>query len=37
LIISESSTTLLLLTINESTRTVREYETELQVGKQFRR
>jgi len=26
-----------LLTINESTTTVREYETELQVGKQFRR
>jgi hypothetical protein len=37
LIISVSSTTLLSVTINESTGTVRAYETELQLGEQFRR
>jgi len=37
LIISESSTTLLSATFTESTGTVRAYEIELQLGKQFRR
>jgi hypothetical protein len=37
LIISESSTTLLSVMITESTGTVRAYETELQLGKLFRR
>ena len=34
-IISESSTTLLLVTITESIGTVRAYETDLQLGKHF--
>ena len=37
LIISESSTTLLSVTITESIWTARAYETKLQLGKQFRR
>jgi len=37
LIISDSSTTLLSLMITESIGTVRAYETEIQLGKQFRR
>jgi len=37
LIIFVSSTALVSVTIIESTGTVREYETELQIGKQFRR
>jgi len=35
LIIFDSSTTLLSVTITESTGTVRAYETELQLGKHF--
>jgi hypothetical protein len=37
LIIFDSSTTVLLVMITESIGTVRAYETELQLGKQFRR
>ena len=37
MIISNASTTLLSLTITESIGTVRAYETELQLGKHFRR
>ena len=37
LIIFDSSTTLLSVTITESTGTARAYNTELQLGKQFRR
>jgi hypothetical protein len=37
LIIFESSTMLLSVMITESTGTVRAYQTELQLGEQFRR
>ena len=36
LIIYDSSTTVLSVTITESIGTVRAYETEIQLGKQFR-